>query len=371
MLKRRELRAAMEMTRTIERRVLVPDGDPMRLLSTPIMARGEPLAVVVGATLDARDDALEELVAELLLGGPAVLLLATLTAYGVARAALRPVESMRAQAAAISGAEPGRRLALPRTRDELWRLGETLNAMLARLEHALARERSFVSDASHELRTPLATLKMELALAVRHGGSRDELEGAVRSAAEEADRLVRIAEDLLVIARSEQRRLPVHREDCDIGAVFATMLERFAGRAERLGRSLEATAPPGTRVSADRLRLEQAVGNLLDNALRYGGGRVRLQAEVGDAGVVLHVLDEGPGFPPEFLERAFERFSRADEARGRGGSGLGLAVVEGIALAHGGEVSAVNRESGGADVSLSLPRVEVARGREAALTRSP
>ena len=182
-LKRRELPAAMRMTMFIRRRVLVPDGDPMRLLSTNVTARGEPLAVVVGASLDPRDDALEELVTELLIGGPAVLLLATLTAFGVARLALAPVESMRAQAAAISAAEPGRRLALPRTRDELWRLGATLNAMLARLEDALARERAFVSDASHELRTPLATLKMELALAVRHGGTREELESAVRSSA--------------------------------------------------------------------------------------------------------------------------------------------------------------------------------------------
>jgi signal transduction histidine kinase len=284
---------------------------------------------------------------------------------------------MRSQADAISGAEPGRRLTLPPTRDELRRLGETLNAMLARLDAALAHERAFVADASHELRTPLAVLKMELELALRGERSRGELQDAVQAAAEETDRLVRIAEDLLVIARSEQRRLPVRLKSTDVGEIFATLLGRFGRRAEELGYALEVDAPGGLTVLADRLGLEQALGNMVDNALRYGHGPIRLLAEERPGSVELHVLDEGTGFAPGFLPRAFERFSRDDNSRS-GGTGLGLAVVESIAVAHGGTARAANRPTGGADVWLSLPtkpaRPDVERARDgpvrAAITRT-
>jgi signal transduction histidine kinase len=351
-----ELQRALRGTTLIEREALPAlDGDPGRLLATPVTSRGTRLVIVVGASVDGRQEALGDLVRGLLVGGPFALLLATLTAYGVARAALRPVESMRRQAAAISGSEPGRRLPLPPTRDELHRLGETLNAMLARLEAALARERAFVSDASHELRTPLAILSTELELALQEGRTREELRDAVRSASEETARLIRLAEDLLVVARSEQGRLPVRREENDVAAIFDAVVRRAARRARRLGIALEADAPEGLRVRADRMRLEQALGNLVDNALRHGGGRVRLTARQRAGRIELHVLDDGPGFAPGFVDRAFERFSRADEGRGGGGSGLGLAVVDGIAVAHGGSAHAANRDAGGADVWLSLP----------------
>jgi two-component system, OmpR family, sensor kinase len=370
----RELERARDDTILVGRRLVREfDGDPLRLLATPVAAPDGPLVVVVGTSVDDRDEAVRSLATQLLIGGPIALLLATLTAFGVARAALRPVESMRRRAAAISGAEPGRRLPLPPTRDELSRLGETLNAMLARLEAALAHERAFVSDASHELRTPLAILKAELELAMEDGQSQDELKATVRSAAEETERLVRIAEDLLVISRSEQHQLPVRVERHDVGAVLATVRQRFARRADELGCALEVEASRGVTVVADPLRLEQAVGNMVDNALRHGGGRIRLVAQERDRRVELHVLDEGPGFSPEFLGRAFERFSRADEARAGGGTGLGLAVVEGIAVAHGGRAYAANLASGGADVWLSVPvdRDAAARERERHERRQP
>jgi myo-inositol-hexaphosphate 3-phosphohydrolase/signal transduction histidine kinase len=352
-----ELKSALERPIFLDRTSVTGklDGDPGRLLATPLDAGDRRLVVVVGASTDERDEALHSLAKQLLLGGPIALLLASLTAFGVARAALRPVDLMRRQAGAISGAEPGRRLPVPGTRDELSRLGETLNAMLARLEAALARERNFVSDASHELRTPLAILKTEFELALREGRSRQELHDAVRSAAQETDRLVQLAEDLLVIARSDQGRLPVTPEALGVDEVLAGVRRRFARRAEEVGRQLEAEPSPGLKVFADRLRLEQAVGNMVDNALRHGGGRILLTARAAAERVELHVTDEGGGFPPEFIDRAFERFSRADQARARGGTGLGLSVVQGIAVAHGGSAHAANRPAGGADVWLSLP----------------
>ena len=163
--------------------------------------------LVVGTTIDDRDDALKTLAILLVIGLPIMLVLASLAGYGAAAAALRPVERMRRQARRDGRAE--RAPAGRPGRDEIGRLGTTLNAMLARIEEAFERERAFVADASHELRTPLAILKAELELALREGRSARSCRRRVRSAAEETDRLVALAEDLLVLARVEEGRLPV------------------------------------------------------------------------------------------------------------------------------------------------------------------
>ena len=324
----------------------------VRLLATPA---DSGLLVVVGQSLDDRDEAMRDLLGDLFLIGPAALVLASLLGYGVATAALRPVEAMRAEAAAVSAAEPGRRLPLPPARDEVSRLGETLNEMLGRLERALERERSFVSDASHELRTPLALLRTELELALRKHRSEAELEEALRSAAGETDRLSQLVEDLLVLARSDEGRLALRRAPVPARDVVAAVAERYRRRAEAAGRTIAVEAPEELVLAADAVRLEQALGNLVENAIRHGRGTIRLVAGERDGGVELHVLDEGDGFPPAFLERAFERFARADEARTEGGAGLGLAIVRVIAEAHGGSAHASGRSGGGADVWLSLP----------------
>ncbi len=322
-----------------------------RVLATPV----QDAVLVVGASLEERDEALAGLLGELALVEPVALLLAALLGYVLATAALRPVESMRAEAAVISAAEPGRRLPLPPARDEVSRLGETLNAMLGRLEGALERERSFVAEASHELRTPLALLEAELDLALSRPRTTAELEQVLHSAAAETDRLVRLAEDLLVLARADGGHLPLLRTEVSVPDLLATVARRFRARAARAGRPLEIESPEQLLVSGDALRLEQALGNLVENAFRHGGGAVRLRAHGRPGEVELHVEDEGSGFPPEFLHRAFERFGRADAARSGPGAGLGLPIAEMVARAHGGSASATNREGGGADVWLSIP----------------
>jgi signal transduction histidine kinase len=331
------------------------EGGEARLLATPIRTRNDRLIVVVGTTRADRNEALQNLGGLLLIGGPVALLLASLAGYGVATAALRPVERMRRRAMAISTAKPGVRLPVPPANDEIGRLGRTLNEMLARIETAFQRERTFVSDASHELRTPLAVLKTELELAVGRGRSRQELEAALASAVEETDRLVQLAEDLLVIARFDQGRLPVRLAAVEVDDVLADVRERFALRSRETDRAVIADAPNGLSLTADPERLRQALGNMVDNAFRHGKGTVRLSARASNSHVELHVSDEGPGFPEDFLEAAFERFTRADEGRGRGGTGLGLAIVEAIAQAHSGKAGASNRPEGGADVWLELP----------------
>jgi two-component system OmpR family sensor kinase len=332
-----------------------PDSDEsLRLLATPVPSKAGPVVVVVGTTLEERTEALENLARLLLLGGPLALLVASLLGYLLAAAALRPVESMRREAEAVSASEPGRRLPLPAASDEITRLGTTLNRMLGRLEAALVRERRFVSDASHELRTPLATLRAELELALRRRRSRAELEAAVASAAEETERLSQLAEDLLVMARSDDGSLPVRRERLPAAKLLADVRDRYAHRAFQAGRSIEVDAADELELEADRLRLEQAVGNLVDNALRHGAGPVHLAARQRQGRVELHVRDHGPGFPEGFIHHAFERFTRADPARHGQGAGLGLAIVEVIARAHGGSAHVANHPDG-PDAWVELP----------------
>ena len=311
--------------------------------------------VVVGATREDREEALASLGGVLLVGGPVALLLAALAGYGLATAALRPVDAMRREAGDISRLGSGRRLPVPPGRDELAGLGATLNEMLDRLERSAERERGFVASASHELRTPLALLRAELELALREGRTPEELRAAVASGASETDRLAQLAEDLLVLARAEEGRLPVRPEPLDAAELLASTARRFEARAREAGRELRVDAD-GLSIQADRLRAEQALGNLVDNALRHGEGAIELTAEGGERGVRMHVLDRGPGFDPSLDGHAFERFTRGDRARSRGGTGLGLAIVDAIARSHGGASGGGSRPGGGADAWIELPR---------------
>jgi signal transduction histidine kinase len=330
------------------------DHEPVRLLAKPIRFEAQPLIVVVGASLTDQNAALRNLKTLLLIGGPVALLLASLAAYATVAAALRPVEAMRGRASQISTAEGDQRLPVPPADDELRRLGETLNGMLDRLQASVERERAFVDDASHELRTPLALHKTELELALRYGESPQELRAAIASAIEESDHLWRLTEDLLLMARADKGRLTIDREPVEVSALFATVSDRMAGRTRAAGRSLVAEDADGLVVEADRARIEQALSNMVDNALLHGDGTIRLSARAGGDGIELHVSDSGAGFPPDFLPHAFERFRRADVARAEGGTGLGLAIVAMIARAHGGRAVAENSPSGGADVWIEL-----------------
>jgi heavy metal sensor kinase len=323
--------------------------EPARMLAVPV-DRG---VLVVGATRENRAETLESLRDAFVIGGTLALLLSALGGYLLAGAALRPIETMRRRAAEISTSSLHERLPVAPTNDEVARLGETLNAMLGRLEDGLERERRFVSDASHELRTPLTMLRTELELALRGARTPGELEQSIRSAAEETNRLSRIADDLLLLARAEQGKLPLRAEPTDLVDVLETVRTRFGARAELEGRPLSVDVDDSPVAQVDRLRLEQALGNLVDNALRHGEGAITITAAADDSTAEMHVLDEGAGFPDGFGDRAFEPFSRA--APSGDGSGLGLAIVATIVHAHHGQVAAATRPDGGADVSITLP----------------
>jgi two-component system OmpR family sensor kinase len=325
------------------------DWDDERLQVRANVRRVGSSILVVGSPLEDVGEPLGNVRTALLIGLAGALVLASLAGWLAIAAALRPVERMRREAAAISGDDPSARLPTPPADDELGRLAGTLNDMLARLGRAVERERDLVADASHELRTPLAILTTELELALERDRPAGELRDALRSAQEEVRHMTRIAEDLLLLARSDRGELPLAREDVDVAELLADVAARFAHRAAP--RMLAVDAAPGMTVRADRARLGQALGNLVDNALVHGAGEITLSAVRDGAAIELAVADEGPGFPDGFAGRAFDRFARADEARGGGGAGLGLAIVALVASAHGGTASI--RE--GARVVVTLP----------------
>jgi signal transduction histidine kinase len=328
----------------------------VRLLAVPVAAQDARLVVIVGATLEPRADALADLERQLLVGGPIALLLASVASYLLAAAALRPVEQMGERAATVSAASPGRRLPVSRADDEISRLGGRLNDMLARLEAALERERALVSNASHELRTPLALLKTEIELALDEPDSAPALAAALRSAGEETDRLAQLADDLLLLASIDSGKLPLRRTRVPVAELLDSIATRFRRRAADAGRTIEVAAPGDLVALVDRRRFEQALANLVENALRHGAGTVRLEAGNGPGGLTMHVSDQGPGFPPQFLDLAFARFSRADGSPA--GTGLGLAIVAAIADAHGGTATASNGAAGGAEIALTVPAPE-------------
>jgi len=354
------LLGSTELSKTLQRPVFidrrsVPGLDePARLLATSVTYGARRVVLVVGATRENRAEALRSLRTELLLAGPIALVLATALGYALPGASLRAVEAMRRRAAAISGDQRGERLPVQTTGDELQRLGTTLNEMLARLDDALERERGFVADAGHELRTPLALLRAELDFALHHADTQQELHSALRVASDETDRLTQLAGDLLLIAGSGGGRLELRQEPIPVRELLESVRNRFSWRSAESKRELEVHAPANLTINGDRLRLEQALSNLVDNALRHGRGTVHIEAHRNQGAVELHVRDEGSGLPKDFIPHAFHRFSRADEAHGHGGAGLGLAIVHTIAIAHGGNAH-VLAEGNPADIWISLP----------------
>lgn len=334
-------------------------GEQFRVLATSVQRSGEPWTVAVGSSLQSSDDAVSRVVRTLVIAGPIVVVLAGLGAGLLATAALRPVERMRKRASDISEHDVASRLPVPETDDEIASLATTMNDLLARLQVALARERAFVADAGHELRTPLAVLRTELELADRPQRSYDELREAIRHAAVETDRLVRLSEQLLFLARREDDRGDRVRDVEPLMPLLRRSVEAFHTRAAGQHVSLAVSGDDGIAAPLEADDVRRAVDNLLDNALRFApaGSGVRVQAARDRTHVVVEVLDDGPGFSEEFLPHAFERFGRADDARSRtdGGSGLGLAIVLAVAQEHGGTATAVNRPEGGATVGLRLP----------------
>jgi two-component system, OmpR family, sensor kinase len=327
-----------------------------RILARPVATERGFLLAVTGASLQDRQEALHGLLISFLIGGAIAVVVSSGIAYALSAASFIPVEAMRRRAEQISLTRGGERLPLPAAHDEIRRLGDTLNEMLARLEASFEQERRFVADAGHELRTPLAVLKAELETALRTAGDSAAARASLVAALDEADHLAQLADDLLLIARAADGRLPIRREQVDVRELLERTRQRFSDRAHEHGREIQVDAPSDLSASIDPQRGRQALGNLVDNALRYGRGEIRLSARSDNGELEIAVSDDGSGFSPELAPIAFERFSRGDGGRTSGGAGLGLAIVRAIAEAHGGSAAIAVNSTPGATVKLRMPQ---------------
>jgi signal transduction histidine kinase len=337
-------------------RLLPASAHPYRVLVSRVTTPRGPVVAAAAISRSKHDEALRELLLQLVIADLATLVAASLVGYGVARGALRPVERYRIAAERADGAstlpvEPGRD-------DEVTRLGHTFNALLARISGANARERQFLADTSHELRSPLAVMRAELEMALLRPRPAAETTAALESLRSQVERLIALSDALLELEEVRAGDL-LDGEEIDATALVCMLAERYARKAADQGRRID-TVPSGSgdhRSRADavllqgnRHWLDVALRNLVSNALRYGEGTITISTtEAGDR-VRLTVSDEGPGFTQEFVGRAFDRFTRAEASRTSPGTGLGLSLVQAVAEAHGGSAAIT-----GSSVTLDLP----------------
>lgn len=318
--------------------------------------------VLVGTSLDQLDDMMRRVVLGLAVGGPVVLALTAVAAWLLTGGALAPVERLRAQAAEISAVDLSQRLRIPSTRDEVTALAQTLNHLLADLDAAMRRQRHFVAAAGHELRTPLARIRAELELALRPGRGAAAMRAEATGALTEVEQLSRVIEELLLLARGADRRLPLRRTEVDLGPVVAAQLASQRGRAQQADVLLVLDVQPGVRVAVDEHWFAHALGNILDNAMRHTPAAASIEVAVRKDGeeAVVEIRDGGPGFPAALLSGDLSKMQGAPAGPIEGpiekrGAGLGLWIVWTIMEAHGGRLEVGNLVGRGALVRLRFP----------------
>jgi two-component system OmpR family sensor kinase len=340
-------------------------GSPIRALYYPLERLGElhhRHVLQVAAPLGARDRRLRQ-VGFLLL---AVVITVGLTtfpgAWWLAGRAVQPVDAIVDQAESIAAGSPRRSINAYADTWEYTRLVQVLNRMLGRLDSTLETQRRFTADASHELRTPLTVLRGELEVALRRERSQEEYARVLRSALDEAERLSRLADDLLTLTRSEAGAQSLRLEEGDFAERVGLAVSRLEQSAEAKGIDLQFTHEGVLPATFDPDLIDRVIWNLLGNALKFTPPDGRVEVRVGSQGdgLSLEVEDSGPGIPSDLLDSVFHRFFRVDEARAdrddSPGAGLGLAIVRAVATLHEGTVTAENVPHGGALFIVSLPR---------------
>lgn len=333
---------------------------------SPVM-RGDMLVgyLVIGSPSQLNNQ-LYGLTISLLLGSLAMLVIAFAGGLWLADRAMRPVATIAHIAQAISESDLNRRINM-KGRNELAELAGTFDAMLSRLQSAFDRQRQFVADASHELRTPLTIVNLEVGRVLSGRRSPAEYQHALQIVNTEGERMTRLVNDLMTLARMDAGQAILQFEDVDLSDIAVEAVERMSALADRQKVRLELRDLPELHVRGDRQYLLQMVSNLIENAIKYGGSGQTVQIETEARGdrATLRVSDTGPGIPPDHLPHLFDRFYRVDQARTHhyadgdsspDGSGLGLAIVSWIAQSHGGEIRVDSQVNEGSIFEVSLPR---------------
>jgi two-component system OmpR family sensor kinase len=336
-------------------------GEPVRILAFPVEAHGRRYAIQVAASLDDAYAVLRE--ARLLFLGMAVAILASVVLTGalLARKILRPIDRIVSRARLIGEARLAERLPHPGGRDEIGRLVETLNDMLARLEQSFEGQRRFTSDASHELRSPLSRLRAELEVTLRRPREGAEYEEALRSCLDEVERLSRLTEDLLTLARLDAGVVPeMPRQPVPLSPILEEAVRQVAPVAHSRGVAVVLEQASGVAVRVGAAAVSLVVINVLDNAVKFSpiGGQVVVGVLTDPDMAVVAVTDSGPGIPDEEISRVFERFYRGSASRTAGvpGVGLGLAISRAVLEGWGGDITVTSGQQVGTTVTVRLPR---------------
>lgn len=351
---------AVEASREIE----LPEGYDMAIYIMPYPAPGGVFTIETGVVDREIDEVLRGLLIALSLALPLVIGIAIAGGYVLMRRALYPLQEIAHSAEQIGSHNLNNRLPVARTGDELQSLSISLNRMIERLENAFQQISRFTADASHELRTPLTALRGELEATAQYPRLPAEVRETIGSALEETERLSKIVQGLLAVARLDAGEAEMERVRLDLGELAASTSEQMRLLAEDKNITLFCDVSEKVMVEGGRPRLKQAVVNLLDNAINYTqpGGKVQLRIRTAANRALLEVEDDGAGIPEDALPHIFERFYRSDKARSRqaGGAGLGLSIVQAICLAHGGDVHVESTEGQGSRFTVNLPLVEYA-----------
>ncbi len=314
--------------------------------------QGVPYTVIVASPIGAQRESVRTVLSYLVVGLPLLVLLVGAAMWVLVGRALHPVDLIRARVHGIGAAQLADRVPVPDTGDEIARLAVTMNEMLDRLQNAQTAQRQFVADASHELRSPIATLTaaLDVALAEPTGRTWRDQHQLMEA---EADRMRRLVEDLLLLAKADDNGLRLVRSDVDLDDLLGAEARRLRTSTDL---RIQAEIEP-VRVTGDADRLSQVVRNLADNAVGHAKHQVRLALSQEHDTVLIVVEDDGDGIQARDRERVFERFVRLDESRerGHGGSGLGLAIVREVVRGHGGTVSIGDSPLGGARFEVYLP----------------
>jgi heavy metal sensor kinase len=320
---------------------------------------GRPHTAILMAPLDEVDQELGLLGATLLVAVPAALVAAGGWGYLMARKALAPMENLRRSTEEITASRLDRRLPTANPRDELGRLTQTINEMIARLERSFSEIRRFTADASHELRTPLAAIRAETEVALHRPLVEADYQQLLGSILEECERLTRLTEQLLALAREDAGVGHQADQRVDLSTLVQSVAETMRPLAESKGLTFDAQADSPAEVRGDAGRLRQVFYNLLDNAIKYTppGGTVAIRCGRRGRDAVVTVHDTGRGIPPEHLPRVFDRFYRVDRARSReeGGTGLGLSIAQSIVASHGGQIELASTPGQGTTCTVTLP----------------
>jgi signal transduction histidine kinase len=328
-----------------------PDGDT-RVSGQTVDGKGGRYTILVGAGSGGVETTVKTVMVLLAGAAPIVIAVSAAAAYLLVGRSLRSVDAIRTRVADISTSDLSERVPVPNNFDEISALAVTMNEMLARIEAGHDAQRRFVGDASHELRSPVAAILSALDVAAAHPEFLNE-ELATSTLRPEAQRMEALVEDLLLLARADERGLTLRRRDVDLDDIASIEMDRLL-RETTL--TIGADLVP-TRLVGDPDGLSRVLRNLLENAARHATSRVELGLCIDEGSAILTVADDGPGIPEADRAQVFDRFVRldSDRARSSGGAGLGLAVVAEVVAAHGGHVTISDRPGGGTLVTVQLP----------------